>query len=355
MAQALPLGALQAATHGVEQAAEPAPLAIPPAAPPPEVAVTRATVVQEGAPSATTPAAQDATPNQRGAGLINPASGKGHAKGDPLEKFNRAMYSLNNFFDRILFRPMALIYKTIFPKPVRVGIRHVLSNLGEPVVFLNDLAQLRPKRAMRTFSRFIINSTAGVGGILDVAKTADLPHRDNGLGNTLARYGVGSGPYIFLPFIGPSTFRDIISDQVDGLVLPLAIGRPFNEVKFIIPSILAQGLDQRVEFEQQIKIILRSSADPYATIRSLYLQERASEVADVRGQSATPALDDPLTDPEAGAAPPPTGEPPATPPPGTPAPDASPPAPKPPVINDTPPEQLPSPPKAADAGCDFAG
>lgn len=338
-AQALPLGAVQAAVQAAPARAEP--LAIPVSAPPPQLLV---------AAPATTPSAAPAAPSARDGALISPGRSKGHAKGDPLEKFNRTMYRVNSFFDRILFRPLAIIYKTLIPKPVRIGIRHVISNLTEPVVFVNDLAQLRPKRAMRTFSRFVINSTAGIGGILDVAKTADLPHRDNGLGNTLARYGVGSGPYLFVPFIGSTNFRDLIGNQADGFVLALSIGNPFDKLEYQVPFILAQGLDQRVEFEEQIKIILRSSADPYATIRSLYLQQRAGEVADVRGQSSSPALDDPLEDPEAGK----PGEPPADAPKPAPAEGAPETAPKPPLSNDTPPEQLPSPPKGLDmldAGC----
>ena len=114
-----------------------------------------------------------------------------HAKGDSLEGFNRVMFSIHQFLDRIFLRPVSMAYKKIVPKVVRTGIRHVFSNVGEPLVFANDLLQLKPKRAIRTLARFGVNSTIGIGGLLDVAKTSDfnLPHHDNSFGNTLGRYG----------------------------------------------------------------------------------------------------------------------------------------------------------------------
>ncbi|MEV9592768.1 MlaA family lipoprotein, partial [Klebsiella pneumoniae] len=94
---------------------------------------------------------------------------------------NRVMFSIHQFLDRIFLRPVSMAYKKIVPKVVRTGIRHVFSNVGEPLVFANDLLQLKPKRAIRTLARFGVNSTIGIGGLLDVAKTSDfnLPHHDN--------------------------------------------------------------------------------------------------------------------------------------------------------------------------------
>lgn len=226
-----------------------------------------------------------------------PPARRVRTKGDPLEGFNRSMYRLNQKFDRAIFRPIAFGYKTVVPKPVRSGLRNFFSNLSEPIVFLNDLLQLKPKRAIKTFARFFINSTAGIGGLLDLAKGDGLPHRDNGFGNTLARYGVGPGPYLFLPFFGPSTLRDLAAGQVDGLVLPIAIGEPFDRFEYQVPRGVLTGLDLRVESDAQLKALLDGAADPYATLRSVYLQNRAAEVAEVRGQADAPLLDDPLADP----------------------------------------------------------
>lgn len=225
-----------------------------------------------------------------------------HAPGDPLEGLNRKLFAVHQFFDRILFRPAALVYKAIFPKIVRRGISHLFSNIAEPIVFVNDVLQLRPKRAAETMSRFIINSTAGIGGLLDVAKTADLPHRDNGFGNTLARYGVGPGPYLFIPFFGPGNFRDSLSTQIDGIVLPIGVGFPFNRAPYTFPSTVLPGLQLRIDSDSALKTLLGGAADPYATLRSIYTQNREAEVAEIRGQKSQSPLDDPLLDPEAPAA-----------------------------------------------------
>lgn len=216
---------------------------------------------------------------------------------DPFEGFNRSMYRLYQGLDRAVFRPAAFGYKSVVPKPVRSGLRNLFFHLTEPIVFLNDLLQLKPKRAIKTFARFLINSTAGVGGLFDLAKSDGLPHRDNGLGNTLARYGVRPGPYIFLPFFGPSTLRDFAGGQADGRVLPFTIGLPFDHFELQVPRGVLGGLDLRVESDAQLKALLDGAADPYATLRSVYLQNRAAEVAEVRGEPAAPLLDDPLADP----------------------------------------------------------
>lgn len=226
-----------------------------------------------------------------------PTARRTHAKGDPWEGFNRTMFRMNQKFDRAIFRPIAFGYKTVVPKPVRGGLRHFFSNMLEPIVFLNDLLQLKPKRAIKTFARFLINSTAGVGGLLDLAKDDGLPHRENGFGNTLARYGVKPGPYVFLPFFGPSTLRDLVAGQADSFILPLNIGQPFDRLEYQIPRGLVTGLDLRIESDAELKALLNGAADPYATLRSVYLQNRALEVAEVRGKAAPSPLDDPLADP----------------------------------------------------------
>ncbi|WP_374148151.1 VacJ family lipoprotein [Sphingomonas sp. 28-63-12] len=228
------------------------------------------------------------------------ATPRHHARGDPWEGFNRWMFRRQQGFDRAVFRPLARGYGTIVPKPVRTGLRHLLSHITEPIVFLNDLLQLKPKRAVRTLARFLINTTAGIGGLLDVAKTAKLPHRDNGLGNTLARYGVGPGPYLFLPFVGPTGLRDLFGAQVDGVLYPVVIGRPFDRLDYQLSTTVIGGLDLRNESDAGFKALLDGAADPYATLRSVYQQNRAAEVAELTGKTVEPAgLDDPLLDPEA--------------------------------------------------------
>ncbi|MBA4046921.1 MAG: ABC transporter [Sphingomonas sp.] len=312
---------------------------VAPAPPPTTLPAPTAVQTENATPapaSALAPATGTANPVAAPTTIARPPQrGDVRTKGDPLEGFNRAMYRLHTGLDRAIFRPVAFGYKAVVPKPVRSGIRNIFNNLLEPIVFLNDLLQLRPKRAVKTFARFLINSTAGIGGLLDLAKDDGLPRRANGFGNTLARYGVGPGPYIFLPFFGPSTLRDLAAGQADGFVLPLSIGNPFDRLEFQLPRGGVTGLDLRIESDAQLKALLDGAADPYATLRSVYLQNRAAEVADARGDAAAqPLLDDPLADPEpdpepdGGPAAPPQApsEPPAE---ATPAsPDAPPPAPQ---------------------------
>ncbi|WP_010215767.1 MlaA family lipoprotein [Sphingomonas sp. PAMC 26621] len=230
-------------------------------------------------------------------------------KGDPLEGFNRVMFSINQVFDRILFRPVAMAYKTVVPKVARKGIRHFFSNIGEPLVFANDVLQLKPRRAVQTLGRFVVNTTVGVGGLLDVAKTQDfrLPHRDNSFGDTLGHYGIGPGPYVFLPFFGPTDFRDLGAGIAESQTLPFTIGTPFDRAEYRVSEAVLTGLDLRVEADGELKALLAGAVDPYATLRSSYLQDRAGRVAATHGKGGTGAgalsdpLADPLADPASGA------------------------------------------------------
>ncbi len=267
------------------------------------------------AQQAVAPAEANATAPDQATVAEVPRTGQKRVRtpGDPLEGFNRSMFSVYQSLDKAFFRPAALGYRDAVPRPVRSGLRNFLSNLGEPIVFLNDLLQLKPGRAAKTLTRFFVNSTLGIGGLIDVAKGENLPHRSNGLGNTLARYGVGPGPYIFLPFVGPSDVRDLLGGQVDGLVLPLGVGRPFDRTAFAVPRAVIGGLDIRAESEVSLHAILDGAVDPYATLRSVFQQNRAGEIAAIKAGTAPAAeLDDPLADPEAPATP---ADPAETPPP----------------------------------------
>ena len=272
------------------------------------VALASAAVLSAPVVAQDVPAAQVAPPPP-GTAIVaaprteTPRSRHHHAKGDPLEGFNRAMFKVFKVLDRFLYRPVAIAYKAVIPKLVRTGVRHVFSNATEPIVLLNDVLQLKPKRAIRTLGRLAVNSTIGLGGIFDVAKTSefDLPHHDNGFGNTLGRYGIGPGPYLFLPIIGPSSFRDLIGDGADGAVLPYAVGTPFDRSEYQVSQAVLTGLDQRAEADQEMRALESGAVDPYATLRSAYQQNRAAAIAEIRhGSNAPPeALDDPLADPDA--------------------------------------------------------
>lgn len=245
------------------------------------------------------------------------------------------MFSVHQVLDRLLFRPVAKAYEKVVPKVVRRGLRHFFSNIQEPIVFANDVLQLKPRRALKTFARFAINTTIGVGGVLDVAKGehAGLEHHDNGFGDTLGRYGIGPGPYIFLPLIGPSDLRDLVAGTAEGQVLSLTVGTPFDRAEYRIPRGVITGLDLRAESDAALNALLGGAVDPYATLRSAYLQDRAGTIAVLRGVGTAPAtspLDDPLVDP-AGAS-------------GTTAPAPADSAPDEPLTDPAPPAKLPTTP-----------
>lgn len=261
------------------------------------------------------PTAEPAQPPAAGADLTVPAiavteppvyARYHHVDGDPLEGFNRAMFSVHQKLDKAVFRPTAMGYKHAVPKPVRSGLRNFFSNIGEPIVALNFLLQLKVGKAAETLGRFAINSTIGIGGLFDVAKGPDfkLPHRANGFGDTLALYGVGPGPYLFIPLVGPTNLRDFVGGQGEGFVLPAAIGNPFDRWEYQMPKAVVTGLDQRAEADDDLRALMDGAVDPYATLRSAYLQSRQGEIDQLRGKPSTvrsPELGEPLDDP-AGAA-----------------------------------------------------
>ncbi|HEV8408741.1 MAG TPA: VacJ family lipoprotein, partial [Sphingomicrobium sp.] len=222
-----------------------------------------------------------------------------HYPGDPLEGFNRTMFRIQFGIDKSIYGPVSRGYQHVVPKPARSGLRNFFRNLTEPVVFLNDLLQLKPGRAARTFARFTINTTVGLAGFLDVAasKAVNLPHRNNSFGNTLAYYGVHAGPYLFLPLVGPTTLRDFLGEPVDGAVLPVAVGRPFTETRYRITSAVITGLDQRAEAEPELRALLGGAVDPYATLRSVWLQNRAAEISQLHSHSKASAPAPELEDP----------------------------------------------------------
>ena len=229
-----------------------------------------------------------------------------HARGDPLEGLNRRFFRLNDRLDHAVFRPAALGYRHVVPRPVRSGLRNFFANLTEPIVFLNFLLQLKPGKAAETLGRFALNTTVGIGGLVDVAKAPPfkLPHRDNGFGSTLGRYGVGPGPYLYLPFAGPTTLRDLLGGQADRLVLPFTVQQPpFDTYEYQVPKAVITGLDARAEADPELTALFAGAVDPYATLRSVFLQNRAGEIERLRhgGRTstapATDGLDDPLADP----------------------------------------------------------
>ncbi len=214
-------------------------------------------------------------------------------RGDPWERLNRRGFAINQSLDRILIRPLSIVARGLTPGPIGVALHNFLANLHEPVVFLNDLLQIRPRQAAASLARLVINSTVGLAGIIDVATHVGVPPHPNGFGDTLGRYGVGPGPYVFLPFLGPSDVRDLLGSGVDVVSTPLFyIYYPYKtDVGVTLAAI--GGLDTRAEADEDLKTLLDNAADPYATLRSTYLQMRQGEIDEGRASVPLPPLDDP--------------------------------------------------------------
>lgn len=198
---------------------------------------------------------------------------------DPLERVNEQSFKAIQAVDGAVVAPLARGYKKGVPKSVRRGIHNFLDNVQEPIVFLNYLLQLKPGKAVETLGRFAINTTVGIAGVVDGAtkKPFNLPHRPNSLANTLGYHGVGPGPYLFLPLIGPTTVRDLFGTAADRLVLPTTVGAPFNRSYYAIPTNVLSALDYRVAFDETLTE-LHNASDPYAATRKNYLARRKAEI-----------------------------------------------------------------------------
>jgi len=223
---------------------------------------------------------------------------------DPFESVNRVFFAVHGFLDVVILRPLAIGYKRIMPRPIRTGLHNAISNLSEPVVAANDILQGHGKKAARTLTRFVGDSTFGIGGLFDVATAAGLPHHGNDFGITLAHYGVKPGPYLFIPLLGPTTVRDGFGSLVDIGLNPLTYARYNGDTEVGAVSVVAGGLDLRAAQDKNLKALEASATDVYASLRSFYLQNRQSAITGGKiNLDALPSFDDPGAPPAATPAP----------------------------------------------------
>jgi len=202
---------------------------------------------------------------------------------DPWEGLNRGVFSLNRSIDRFVLNPVTDVYQLLVPEPGRRAIHRAIQNLDSPVVFANHLLQLRFDAAAVTLGRFVVNTTAGVGGLFDAAyRGAAIERVEGDFGQTLAVYGVPSGPYVMLPLFGPSTLRDTAGGAVDAMGDPLTyvIG-PFRWWTLGIGA--GEGLVVREANVGDLRELEEGSLDFYSALRSAYLQSRAARIREARG------------------------------------------------------------------------
>lgn len=215
--------------------------------------------------------------------------------GDPLSAVNEKSFAMTASIDNAVGGPAARAYKRIVPGQVRSGIRNFFNNLHEPVVFVNFLLQHKVGKAAETFGRFALNSTIGVGGLGDVAKTKPfrLPRRQNGFADTLGFYGVQNGPFFYLPLFGPTTLRDLTGGIVDRLIVPMPI-KLLSNPAVRLPSGAVRALDHRAEIDDRIRMLRDTPENNYDAAREFYLKRRQAEIDQLRGKSAPPTAPPPI-------------------------------------------------------------
>ena len=193
---------------------------------------------------------------------------------DPWEGFNRSVFAFNETLDRAVLKPVARGYRAVTPQPVETGVSNFFSNLGEIRTTLNSLLQGKPANAGRSTSRFLINSTVGIAGLWDFATHMGITAEQEDFGQTLGSWGVGEGPYLVLPLLGPSTVRDTSGLPLDMVTYPLYYVEE-DKVRYGLTGL--RIVDARAALLDQEELI---RGDRYVFIRDAYLQRRRFEVSD---------------------------------------------------------------------------
>ncbi|MDH4396005.1 MAG: VacJ family lipoprotein [Limnobacter sp.] len=196
---------------------------------------------------------------------------------DPLESFNRPVDSFNQMVDRVALKPVAQGYNAVVPEEIRGCVTNFFANLDDIASSLNNLLQLKPKRALTDMCRVVLNSTVGLLGLVDVATQFGIERTNEDFGQTLGYWGVGSGPYLVVPFLGPSSVRDLPARFVDSQVDPLSNHEPVDE-RLVATAV--DAVDTRARLIPATDLVDRVALDKYSFVRDAFLARRASQVRD---------------------------------------------------------------------------
>ena len=249
------------------------------AEPQPAKAASETEVATE-AVDASTDVATDATADATTDATTDAADVMDEEFADPYERMNRNVYAFNDAVDKAAVKPVAKGYQKIVPKGLRLCASNMFSNLGEPYTAANNLLQGKPKSMLQDIGRLLLNSTLGIGGCIDVASAWGIPKHQEDFGQTLAVWGVPSGPYVVLPVLGPSTVRDALSKPVDFLA------NPIGYVTNVPLRNSLQGykmLDTRTNLLEASDVVDQSALDPYVMVRDAWLQRRLAQIKDNDG------------------------------------------------------------------------
>lgn len=222
-----------------------------------------------------------------------PASAQ-QGSGDPLETFNRGSFAFNLALDKYLLKPLAQTYRFVTPGFVRTGVTNALDNLKTPVTVANDLLQGEPRRATESVGRFMFNTILGFGGVVDVGGMLGMPERhEEDFGQTLATYGVGTGPYIMVPFLGPSNPRDLVGTVVDFAFDPFTYVAPTSASLGRRGASIVSLREANIETFEELQ---RTSIDFYAATRTLSQQLRDTQIRNGASAPADELYDEDIYD-----------------------------------------------------------
>jgi phospholipid-binding lipoprotein MlaA len=207
---------------------------------------------------------------------------------DPLEGINRAVFSFNNVADRMLLEPVARGYRKL-PPPIQSGLGNFINNLKLPLAALNQLLQGQGNNAAESTGRFLVNSTVGVFGLIDVADNIGLDQKEEDFGQTLATWGVGEGFYIVLPLFGPSNVRDTTGMVMTMMTDPVNAYAVSQGQGWVVPvKTAANAIDQRSQIIDEVNALRDNSVDYYAAVRSSYYQNRKAAIVNTDDDVLTP-------------------------------------------------------------------
>lgn len=209
--------------------------------------------------------------------LTGCATGPNANPRDPLEPFNRGVYHLNDAVDRAVLKPVATVYRDVLPSPIRTGVNNFFSNLQDAWSVVNSALQLKGEAAANNLVRFGVNTFLGLGGVLDIASEMRIERHTEDFGQTLGYWGVGAGPYLVLPLLGPSTVRDTAALPVDAQG-NLVSG--ISDVATRNSATVLNLLDRRARLLDATQLLDQVALDPYTFTRDAHLQRRRNSVHD---------------------------------------------------------------------------
>ncbi len=196
---------------------------------------------------------------------------------DPMEPLNRGVYGFNDALDRAVIKPVATVYRDVLPSPMRTGVSNFFANLQDAWSGVNNALQLKPQESAESFVRFGVNTFLGFGGVLDIATEMRIERHTKDFGHTLGYWGVGPGPYLVLPLLGPSTLRDTAAMSVDNQGNPIS---HLSDVPTRNSLTALRLLDRRARLLDASKMLDQVALDPYTFTRDAFLQRRRSTVYD---------------------------------------------------------------------------